>query len=90
MLNLLSLCLGLLAWICGGSAALRGKFGGWSFASLSLCAVSLTLQLYELKRRADIGDFAAIEDTIGGVVFAGTVLLAVTAALNLLAFLRRK
>ena len=88
MLNLMSLCLGILAWICGGSAAIRGKFGGWSFSSLSSCGISLILQFFELERRADIGDFAAIDDTIGALTFVASTLLVVTLVLNGIALRR--
>lgn len=88
--NLLSLGLGIGAWILGGSAALRGKFGGFSFASLSLCAISLTLQFYEIRQRADMGDWSAIDDTVGALTFAAAALVSVTLALNGIALLRQR
>ena len=90
MYNLLSLTLGILAWIFGGSAALRGKFGVFSFGSLSLCGLSLVLQLYELRRRVDLSDWSALLDTAGALTFAASVLVAVTLALNGIALLRER
>lgn len=90
MYNLLSLGLGILAWIFGGSGAIRGKFGGFSFASLSLCGISLTVQFYELRRLADKGDWSAIEDTIGALAFVAATLLVITLLLNGIALLRNR
>lgn len=90
MYNILSLGFGILAWIFGGSAALRGKFGGFSFASLSLCGISLTLQFYEIKQRVDFEDLSAIYDTIDALTFVATTLLVVTLVLNGIALLRER
>ena len=87
MYNILSLGLGILAWILGGSAALRGKFGGLSFGSLGCCTVSLMVQFFELDRRAELGDFAAIDDTIGALTFVAAVLVGVTLVVNGVALL---
>lgn len=89
MYNLLSILLGLTAWCFGIRAIVKQKSTG-STLSFACCGVSLYCQLLEIQRREALRDWAAIEDTIEGMVFAGTVLLAVTAALNLLAFLRGK
>ena len=85
MYHILSLTLGLLAWGLGSAAAGRGRFGGLSFASLSLCGISLTLQFYELRRLGDLEDSSAFYDTIEGVTIAATVLLVITLALNIIA-----
>lgn len=91
MYNILSLGFGILAWILGGSAAIRGKFGGLSFASLSLCGISLTIQFYEIKRLALVRhDWSSIEDIIGALAFVATTLLVVTVALNGIALLRQR
>lgn len=86
MNHIFSLLLGLLAWGLGIRAAVRGRPGSGSFAA---CALSLLLQLVELRRLAQQGDTSAIYDTIGAVTLAAAVLLAVTAALNGIALLRR-
>lgn len=89
--NLGSILLGLIAWLLPlvylAAGKRRGLFCGSSFA---LCALSLYLQLREVLHRAGIGDFSAIEDTIGAVVFAATVLLITTAVLNALTLLRKE
>lgn len=55
---------------------------------LGTTGLSLLCQLLELKRLAGIGDFAAIDDTLGARCFAAGVLLAAVLILNLCALLR--
>ena len=54
------------------------------------CAASLILQLFEISNRVNIGDYAAIEDTIKAVFIAAIVLVAVTVTLNITAFVKVK
>lgn len=54
----------------------------------ALTGISLLCQLVALKFLAQIGDWAAIEDTIGARCFAAVALLAVIVILNLGALLR--
>lgn len=90
MYNLLSFALGLAAWGFG-IAAIRKKGCPWRMLlSQTACGGALMGQLLEVRRRVDLGDWSALLDTMGAVVFAAGVLLAVTAALNLAAVLRRK
>ena len=90
-LNLLSLFLGVTAWVlpvlylCIGKR--RDLFCGGSFA---LCAVTLFLRLREIFVRVERGDFAGIEDTIQVNLFAATVLLITTLVLNTIALLRKE
>lgn len=88
MRNILSLFLGLTAWGLG-FAAIAGKGRpALVFSSMTACAMSLLLQLWEVHSRAGLGDWAAVEDTIGAVLFAAAALVAVTVAVNLAALLR--
>lgn len=59
-------------------------------ATATLTGISLLCQLLELKRLAGIGDFSAIDDTLGARCFAAGVLLAAVLILNLCALLRGK
>lgn len=88
MYNLLSLGLGILAWIFGGIAAICGKFRGSSFLSFGLCGFSLVLQFYEVSRQVGLNDWSALMDTDGVTIFAANTLLTVTLALNAIALLR--
>ena len=91
MNNILSLFLGITAWSLPVMYLMRWKRREWfCCGSFALCALSLFFQLREFLRLADKGDFAAIEDTIGAVVFAASVLLIVTLILNALALLRKE
>lgn len=93
ILNLGSLLLGIGAWlwaiaaITAATAAASHRFATFSFG---FCVFSLLLQLAEVKNRAAIGDYAAIEDTIGAVVFAAAVLSLITIALNLAALIKTR
>ena len=92
MFNLLSVVLGIMAWVLGSfsaSAKEVRKSHGLSVASFSACAVSLVSQFFEIGRRAALNDYTAIEDTIRGVIIAAVVLVAVTIGLNVMAFMRR-
>ena len=88
MLNLGSLILGACAWLFAGSAIITPKASishRNSTASLSLCVISLALQLFEINRRILLGDYAAIEDTIRAVLIASVTLASITIILNLFA-----
>ena len=57
-------------------------------AGLGCCGISLLCQLLELNRLAGIGDWAAIEDTIGARVLAAGVLLVLSLGIQTAALLR--
>ena len=83
--------MGLMAWALPVAAlAGRKKPAVFCAGSFGLCCLSLLFQLLELRRRCAVGDFSAVDDTIGAVLFAAEVLLAVAAALNTAAFLAGK
>lgn len=92
MFSIGSLALGFGAWLLG-IFAIRTKTPR-SYAntvcSFNLCILSLLLQLFEVQNRVNIGDYAAIEDTIGAVNVAAVALAFVTIALNIVAFLKSR
>ena len=93
MLNLGSLGLGLLAWIYGVLAiTVKKPFRSHSHSvfSFSFCVLALGLQFLELQNRVMLRDFAAIEDTIRGILLAATALLIVTIVLNFAALLKHR
>ena len=47
-------------------------------------------QLFEISRRVNLGDYAAIEDTIRAVIIASIVLVVVTIILNIVALVKSK
>lgn len=93
MLNIGSLILGALAWLCAGRAITTSKAftsHGNTLMSFSLCAISLVLQLFEINRRVLLGDYAALEDTIRAVMIASAVLVFITIILNFIALVKAK
>mgnify|MGYP001042951424 CR=1 FL=1 len=89
LLNLGSLFLGLVAWGIPFVFLVRKKMSVnssvWGlFFSLASAMVSLFFQIVYTKHLVDIGDWSALLDTQGGVVFAASVLLFITVALNIL------
>lgn len=92
ILNIGSLALGLGAWIFAVFAICKKEPISHANAvcSFSFCVLSLLLQLFEVQNRVNIGDYAAIEDTIGAVNIAAVTLLFVTILLNIAAFLKAR
>ena len=93
MFNLISLILGLCAWLFAVLSIINNKIASshkFTFTSFSLCLISLLFQFLEINRRVTIGDFVAIEDTIHAVLFASAILVFVTVSLNLAVMLKRK
>lgn len=91
MYNIGSLALGFSAWIIALAANQRGKHREvLIFSSFGCTCAALLLQFLEIKRRAELGDWPAIEDTIEGVIFGAVVLIGVTLVLNLVALIRKK
>ena len=89
---LMSLLLGTISWILGGLAIKsKGNRNSHGFAGLSLsaCILALFLQFIQIQKLVVKGDYAAIEDTIEGVIFGAVVLIVITLALNIIAFVRR-
>lgn len=93
MLNIASLISGICALIFAVLAISSSKaFASHrnTFTSISLCAIALILQLFEINRRVLLGDYAAIEDTIRAVLIASVVLTFATIMLNLIAIVKAK
>jgi cytochrome c oxidase subunit 4 len=89
LLNLGSLFFGLVAWGIPVVFLVRKELSVNSpvwvvFFSLVSAMVSLFFQIIYTKHLVDIGDWSALLDTQGGVVFAASVLLFITVGLNVL------
>ena len=86
MYNIGSLVLGLAAWILPLLAVGKSyRFALCCVGSLSCCAVSLLMQLLEIKRRVHLSDWSALLDTMDAVVLAAVVLICGVIVTNLLA-----
>lgn len=87
--NLGSLILGLVAWgipLC--AIGRKYRWGICCIASLSCCALSLFLQLVEVKHRVGLNDWSALMDTIDAVVLAAAVMIGGMLISNILALWR--
>lgn len=92
-LNIGSIVLGLGAWVFACMAIVgkkRNLSHGFTVTSFSMCVLSLILQLFEINNRVNIGDYAAIEDTIRAVIMAAVVLSVITFVLNVIALFKNK
>ena len=82
-----SIGLGILSWIIPWIAVYQYRKGGqfvhFSIYSFASCAMALVLQLFEIRYRANIEDFATIIDTIGAISVASVVLFVITFILNI-------
>ncbi len=91
--NIGSIVFGFIAWgLAFGAIKSKKKqnvhvLSGFSF---SLCVISLCFQFLEIGDRVNIRDFAAIEDTIGAVIFAAVTLSVVTITLNVVAIVKNR
>ena len=93
MFNIGSLIIGIGAWVFAILAIISPT--AWSShknttVSFGFCVFACALQLFEINRRVQLGDFAAIEDTIRAVLIAAVTLVLVTTVLNLLALLKAR
>lgn len=89
--NIGSIILGIVAWASAGIAIAKSKrTQTLSAVSFVACIISLFLQLLEVSNRVNLGDYAAIEDTIRAVILAATLLIVVTIILNVVALLKYK
>jgi hypothetical protein len=92
-LNIGSLALGLISWSIPIAVLLKAKksklYEGitLSIISLGACAISLFFQILYNQYLVKIEDWAALMDTMGGVVVASGVLIFVTILLNTLTLL---
>jgi len=85
-INLGSLVLGLIAWILP-VVNLTRYAKNWvvlSIISISACAISLFLQIFNIYNRVKIEDWSALMDTMGAKVFITAFLLIVTIILNVI------
>lgn len=84
--SIASLALGLMAWglpIIGVKRNTANK-QRYSIGSFMVCAVALVFQFFDINRRVRIGDYAAIEDTIGALGWVAVILVSGTFISNLL------
>lgn len=89
--NIGSIILGIVAWASAGIAIAKSKRAQTlSAVSFVACIISLFLQFLEVSNRVNLGDYAAIEDTIRAVILAATLLIVVTIILNSVALLKNK
>ena len=91
MLNIISLILGIGAWFVA-TIAIANPACSYknTVISFSLCTFSLISELFEISRRVNLGDYAAIEDTIRAVIITSIVLVVVTIILNIVALVKSK
>lgn len=88
LLNSGSFIFGVIAWILPAYNLMRknkANHKGWaalSIASVSACAVSLLLQLFEVNHRVGKQDWSALMDTSKAIAAVAGLLLAVTIILN--------
>lgn len=93
MLNIGSLISGASAWLFAILAITAPKAltaHRNTLTSFSLCTVSLVFQLLEIHRRVLLGDYAAIEDTIRGILIASISFVLITIILNFIAIVTAK
>ena len=91
MLNIVSLIFGIGAWVVAAIAIAKPTYSHKNtIVSFALCTFSLISELFEISRRVNIGDYAAIEDTIRAVIIAAIVLVAVTIVLNIVALVKSR
>lgn len=91
MLNIISLVLGIGAWTVAAIGIAKQPFSHkFAIISFSLCVFALIGQLFEISRRVNLGDYAAIEDTIRAVLIASVVLCATTIILNVIALIKSR
>lgn len=85
-INLGSLVLGLIAWILPVVSLTRytKNWVALSIMSISACAISLFLQIFNIYNRVKIEDWSALMDTMGAKVFIAAFLLIVTIILNVI------
>lgn len=89
--NLGSILMGLAAWSLSAlGIRLKRQSRILHTAGFGCCCTALVFQFCEIDRRTDLSDYAAIEDTIEGVIFCAIVLIAVTLGLNLISLLRHR
>ena len=91
MLNIISLIFGICAWGVAATAISKpAKSHISTVLSFALCVFSLVAQLFEISRRVNLGDYAAIEDTIRAVLIASVVLCVTTIILNVVALIKAR
>ena len=91
MLNIIGLILGIGAWSVAAIAIAKSTHSHKStILSFALCTFSLMSEFFEISRRVNLGDYAAIEDTIRAVIIASIVLVVLTIILNIVALVKSK
>lgn len=88
--NLLSLSLGIAAWILGlASLLVKQPRPILTFLSFTCCGMSLVSQFFELRHRILLNDLSAVLDIYPTMAWVTLILFTVTAGLNAAALLRR-
>lgn len=96
MLLMLSLALGLIAWVIPLLTVtgrqfpwLRSRSAALIIASFSACAIALVVTLFDLRHWIALGDWPAIDDVYSSMPWVGVILVAVTIVLNIIAHATR-
>lgn len=83
-MNLLSIFLGLLGLSAAVMSLRSGRKEKFTVISFGTCGAALLCQLAEIDRLTQIGDTAALYDTIHARFLAGCCLLGLTVAVHLI------
>ena len=90
LLNKGSLLFGLIALIIPiinlmwENKSINKKWGIFSIASASACAISLCMQIFYINHLVNIEDWTAMMDTLNTVALASGLLLVITITLNVI------
>ncbi len=90
--NLLSLSLGIFAWVLTLTYLVRYKkddYKKWGlivFLSMSACAISLLFQLLKIGLRVELEDWSGLMDTMSAVEFVSVALVVGTVILNIFGY----
>lgn len=80
-----SLIFGVLAWVLAIAAIRMNKKSSLIIGSFLCCFVSAVWQFFDIRLRADGGDFGGIIDTIDITVIGIVIMMSITLILNSIA-----
>lgn len=89
-----SIGLGLIAWIIPIIFSIKKKeikvYGIYAIGSFTACAVSIGLQIFEIRRLVDIEEFSTLMDTMKALSIVVAVFIIITVALNVQSYSRAR